>query len=569
MIFERLTVVVREGVVGRPERTDLSFWFANGEEHTGPTISPSGVSKFQGCNYKWGLYAIAKIPQKEKPAAEQGKLGHSYLEDWLLHKKNPPPTAIGTRLIASGALEEFPRPGSPGLTAEDVFAFVYSPTDDPEDMVVYWGYKDCERPGFVWDLKTTGDLCWAKNEQELFRDPQANIYAADNILQSGFSECTCKWVYVTTKGKTKKHPVQARLNTHNVLDTLNSFHAEALRMTRARAEGVLRAEDLPRDPTHCSAFGGCDYWDVCKGEMRRGSALRALRQQDKLAAQRKEDTMSSALDKIKASMAAAGKTPPQAGPPVNVSKPPAKAPAAPPKAAAAPPAKTPAKAPAVVAKTTAAPAAKPGLAGKPMAGRLAAAVGSVGKTPPKAVQAKGVTPPDAPEATADGDEEEGLAEGEEGEEGEEEAEEEAPPPPKKTVAKAAPAKAPATKPAPPKAPAKKAPEPEPEVEEEPEQEEELAAAGFTLLINVRNVKGPAPLSLEDYVTAARNLVEEEAGIPYRLIDFGKGPATLAAQLAALFDEHGVPSGVYSVDTTTFDREVLAVLAQYATVVLQG
>jgi len=577
VIFSKLTVVVKEGVVGRPTKEDLVFlWHADDGsswEYEGPTVSPSGYGKFDACRRKWGLYAIDKIPQKEKAASKLGLEAHGYLEDWQTLSIPPPPTTVGSRMLDTGVLEHFPPPGT--ARSEEVFAFAFSPTDDVDDAVVFWGYKDVELDAEVLDLKSTGDMRWAKTHQELLEDPQAIIYAADNMLVTRQHSATCTWVYFTVKGKKECRVVSVTMGLEHVVLGLLRFYPQALEMTRIRFENVLRGEDLPQNATHCGAFGGCDYMDMCKGTLRKGSVLSALRRQSKLEVQRKEhEDMASVMDKVRSVMAKSGKEAPPPAASVQVNKPPARplpaagkapppraAPAAPPRPAA------PAK-PVAPAK----PASKAAVVA-PAKGRLAAAAAAVGTGKPH-TPARGVNPPDAaePSLEADADDLEAAAE-DDGEAGEQEPEDVAEPEPEpepapQRAAPRAPAKpavAPA-KPAPAKAAAPK-PKPAPAPEPEPAEPVEEKIPGFALLIDVVLTGMEDAQDGQALVDEARHALESESG-PYRLIEFNKGPSLLAVQLSELL-MGAQPAGWFTLTSQRLDREVLDVLMRHASIVVQG
>jgi hypothetical protein len=530
MFVEKLEVRVREGVVGRPEKSDLEFYF-RGKPYKGPTISSSAYSKFYSCEHKWGLYAIAQVPQTEKRSTEVGKQAHAYLEDWLVFAKVPPATPLGMRMLDSGVLEHFPQPKAQGLRSEGVFAFGACLTDNIEDMVVFWGYKDVELDDLVQDLKSTSDLCWAKTPEELLEDPQATIYAMDNLLLTGRREARCRWVYFTTKGPVACKHVEVTFTFDKALDNVARIYEAALRMSRILRDGDTTVEDLPRNPLHCGEFGGCDYLPLCKNKMRAGAAFLAQRHQSKLEQERKkgEEQYMNALEKVKAKLAQSGVQVPANLPKQPVSPAPSPAPAASP---------TPAKPP------------LPALSSAK--GRLAAAVAAAAGTAKPAEPARGVVPPDAPTPRA--------TEEEEGEVLEQEAEEvvaPSPPPPPP----AAPSRAKGSKKAPsvPSAPVA-AQEKQSSFDYWPE-----ALDGFTLLVDVKVLSGPYPEDASTLVHIARQKVEKEAGMPVGLIDYGRGPALVAAQL----DEDLVanpPKGVFFVSRVAVDPRALEVLIRRASVV---
>ncbi len=546
MIFERLQVLVREGVTGRPERGDLTFWW-RGQQYTGPTISPSATSMFQQCQHKWGLYAIEKQPRVEKKSQAIGLEAHASLEAWLLHREVP----RWRRLLDSGALEHFPLPQSEGLQVEQVFAFAFSPYDDLDTVVVYWGFKDAEQGNTVFDLKSTSDLLWAKTREELERDPQANIYAADNLLQTGEDSAVCRWVYCTTRGKIDSDPREVCLSAEHVIEVLSDLHDTALSMTCIRKDKTLRADDLPKNESACGDYGGCDYLSLCKSSRRPGASLRAQHRQSLTEQQRRkeEEPMTSALDAIKAAMAAKKGTTVATPPTVPV-------------AAANARQTTVAAAPAAKAAPASPPPAAPPAAAPKRTGALAAVLNKMQPAQAAPAPAVGVVPPDAPPATVDEEAEEQEAQ----DEVDAAAPQEPTPPP--AAAKKPPGRPkgsttkPPAAPAPAAAPAKAAPAP---------KAAPAAGGSFVVFVDVRplRVGGLADLrDVSELVDTARAQVEAEAGQSIHTIEYGKGPYVVAAQL----DENlsaNKPVGTFLVSSKAVHIAVLEVLLRHADVAWGG
>lgn len=95
---------------------------------------------------------------------------------------------------------------------------------------------------------------------------------------------------------------------------------------------------------------------------------------------------------------------------------------------------------------------------------------------------------------------------------------------------------------------------------------EAFLGGLVLLLNTVPVRGPSTNDIEDLIGPLRRKVEEEAAMPYRFIEFNKGPAIVAHELEEIIE--GL-MGVYTVDTRLIDKEVLEVLMRHAHLVLRG
>lgn len=622
MILEPLDVVVTPGkpgspgFPGKPDKADCRFFFADGTEWTGPVTSPSAENKYDACERKWGLYAIDKVETKEKASTALGKRAHAELEEWLTNGTYPK----YERLVNAGVLEEFPQPKHPDLKVERVFAFAFSPNDLFEEVVVWWGFKDAEFHDEVMDLKSTGNIVWAKSAEELSGDTQGNVYAMDNILTNAGVGAWLKWVYFTTKGPLKKLVVRVWRPLEAVVSVLTERHANASEMRDHRLNPATTGMSLSPNALHCGDFGGCDYINICKLKAR--DSFMSLVRQSRLEKARKEGVLetpttgaTAPTEKkmgVIAAMQQANGVVPKAGATVPVgNKPPVnKAPAAKPAtAAAAKPATTkPATAPAAKPATTpakpaTATAAKPAtVAAKPATTAPSAkgALRSVLAKPAAAVveEAEGVNPPDAPEAQAQDEDavdpnaaaEGEVAEGDVVEEGadeggealEEVVEEEPPPPPPKKApapppkpAAAKPATAaakPATTTAKPAA-AKPAATAKPAAKETAvlAEGEPQVFAQFVLYLDAMPVKGPEAFSIkqiDDIITPAREQVESESQQNVNVIEFGNGWKFVAAQLEANI-RADKPVGRFFCSSRIVERPVLEVLMRFADVVLKG
>ncbi|MFA6046811.1 MAG: PD-(D/E)XK nuclease family protein, partial [Phycisphaerales bacterium] len=194
--IQLLRVVQKPGTKGKEynPQSDFNFYRPDGTEWIGKAFSPSAVDSYESCPRKWAWRAIDHVSVPSKPGAALGHKTHTELERWL--QDGTPPTS--RLLVDSGALVHFPRPRAVGMESEGTFAFLYTVfgtravmsgftgTEEygpPEDLVgaeehattsmlevCFWGRKDVQvldPMPWVYDLKTTKDLIWAKSEAEL------------------------------------------------------------------------------------------------------------------------------------------------------------------------------------------------------------------------------------------------------------------------------------------------------------------------------------------------------------------------------------------------------------------
>jgi hypothetical protein len=290
MKMRALGVTIIRAFKDRPKREDVHI-----EDWEGPLISPSALTSYLACPRKW---AFGALDGKYLPSTSSQALGqalHSQLEDWLMTGVPP----IG-RLTDSGALSLFPMPNTPGLECEQPFAVEIS--NDEGRRAVFWGFRDVAYPGGVMDLKTTSSLDWAKKPEELIKDPQANIYAAASMLESGLDHADLRWVYVTTRGTLASKPVDVRLTRDQVTARLSGWFDSVCYMSELRSAKTTRAITLEPQRKSCGDYGGCGFLSDC-GEVPAGGGFLSLRRQTKEQQERhvalKEEETVGIMDKVR------------------------------------------------------------------------------------------------------------------------------------------------------------------------------------------------------------------------------------------------------------------------------
>lgn len=509
MNITKLRVVVSNSVAPgeRPPRDQVAVYFPDGTLWEGPLVSPSALDTFSACERKWAFNALDKVPRTQTPAQLLGGKGHEQLEGWL--RAGQPPTL--PLLKDSGALVHFPPPYSPGLQIEEVFAFL---VDLESERVVFWGFKDAALPGLVLDLKTTSDFRWAKTPADLLRDTQAIIYAVDGMLSAQATSVRLRWVYTVTRGRPASQPVEAVIDWDTACSVLRSKLYAARKLSAFRQTFGLTAAQLEPNPTACGDFGGCEYRALCDPH----APVQPLKGH--------QMTM-SLIERVRASARVSQATLNQPAPVVAVtmsSAPPA--PAAPAAVQPQAPAAVQPEAPAVNPLASLASklvAARPQPPSAVAASAPAVVTSGVGRivtelrAPPVAVNAPDAAPPDADDAP--------LAGGK-------------------------------------RKKASKKDEARPVVS--PDDDEE-----FVLYVDVLAWKGPhVPHNADQLVSAARDLVEAEAGKSYRLLDYNDGPKLLAAQVSANCLA-AKPRGHWYVSSRLVDKEVLEALVRAADRAFKG
>jgi hypothetical protein len=262
----------------------------------------SGAGSVQfGCQRKWAWSKLDRVPKVQGASAIVGSQMHSHHERYLL---SGTPYDLTTRPgeLAAATRHLVPEPGTARVEQEIRFSF------DPDagkpgsasqsgsaGPILFGGKLDANwleytdkhtgtggAPGvtrplaIVLDHKSTSDIArYAKlTKSALLAHPQAPIYGVWAALEYGTEWVELRWNYVETRRKTGnpkiaqswhvvhrdelaaalEHPARVARRLLQVVQQANEVRASG------RPFGAL---DLPPNPNHCAAFGGCQFRDRC------------------------------------------------------------------------------------------------------------------------------------------------------------------------------------------------------------------------------------------------------------------------------------------------------------------
>ena len=252
-------------------------------------LSASQIGTWNQCKRKWGYSYLDRIKTPSHPSAELGQRVHAILEAWL---RDGTAFDLSTQegQIAAAGLQHLPLPG----TAEVEQGFVVQ-----TEAAKYRGFIDArfrdELP-VILDHKTTSDLRWAKTEEDLRKDVQATLYAAEAMLRTGSDAVELRWIYYTTRKPYKSRKVSLIVVKDEIeanFDAIDRTAAEMLTAYRDNRSG----SELPASPTACGAFGGCPYLALKVCTLSPKDMLRAHLESD---SQGRNSTMSMSLaEKLK------------------------------------------------------------------------------------------------------------------------------------------------------------------------------------------------------------------------------------------------------------------------------
>lgn len=217
------------------------------------SVSPSSLSTFRLCQRRWAWSAIDRIPREQAASAALGERVHAIVEAWLRDGKAPDLSTV-EGAIAGRALKHLPKPTTCEVEIEGSFEY--------EDLLFQFRI-DHLTPDMVGDLKTTGDMRWAKTPEQLVKDEQAIVYSKFHMLKFASDlPPALRWTYTKTKGAPSARKVDATLSAAEVEEGMQELLAVGRLMRKAK-ETVKTALELEPNPSACRAFGGCPHVERC------------------------------------------------------------------------------------------------------------------------------------------------------------------------------------------------------------------------------------------------------------------------------------------------------------------
>lgn len=226
-----------------------------GVDHGAIYLSASQINTWEDCQRKWGYQYIDGVRSPPGAGAELGTRVHAILEAWLKDGKAFDLSTMEGQIASSG-IQHLPNPKE----CEVEKGFVIK-----TDVANYRGYIDVrfgdELP-VILDHKTTSDLRWAKTEDDLRKDTQATLYAAEAMSRTGQDAVELRWVYYKTKKPYQSHKVSLVVLKEDIEKNFDAIDATAALILDAYAK-IKSGKELPPNPSHCGAYGGCYFIKTC------------------------------------------------------------------------------------------------------------------------------------------------------------------------------------------------------------------------------------------------------------------------------------------------------------------
>lgn len=232
-------------------------------------LSASQLELYKDCPRKWGFRYLDGIVTPPHPAALLGtEVQDEQIDPYLLTGRgfdfSRPSGEIAQKLVPL-----LPAPQSPGLVLRRKFEI-----PSPSGLFSYRGEFDIYAsdskivPGLVGgvpllgDIKTTGNLKYAKTAEKLRTDIQAQLYAMVILFEEPTDELDAVWFYTRTRGAPKAERHHVRLIASHVAEQFKIIDALGKECATIKVQAPTAA-DLPPNARMCDAYGGCPFRSIC------------------------------------------------------------------------------------------------------------------------------------------------------------------------------------------------------------------------------------------------------------------------------------------------------------------
>lgn len=251
-----------------------------------PLVSATQIELWRDCKRKWGFKYLELIVTPTHPAALLGtEVQDEQLDPYLANGRefdfSRPSGEIAQKLApllpARGSATMW-QEGAPlmGLTLRRKFLSMPSPGGKfayrgefdlwaPDSSVVPGLERSSldEVSPLIGDIKTTGNLDYAKTSEKLATDVQAQLYAMAIMFEDNVNELDLVWFYTRTRGARRAERHYLHVYSAHVAEQFQAIDAIATRLVEAKVARP-NVNDLPPNARMCEAYGGCPYRNKCQ-----------------------------------------------------------------------------------------------------------------------------------------------------------------------------------------------------------------------------------------------------------------------------------------------------------------
>ena len=248
-----------------------------------PLVSATQVELFETCQRRWGFKYLDRIEVPVHPAAALGtEVQDTQIDPYLAEGREFDFTRPSGE-IANALRPLLMAPKTPGLRLRRKFLM-----PSPSSAFAYQGEFDLWAPDsacvpgleggrpLLGDIKTTGNLTYAKNPATLAKDVQAVLYATDVMVEDGADELDLVWFYSRTKGARRAQREHlrvggapaasgiAQVSSSQIVEQFGRIDEIATKLVAIKLARP-KVEDLPPTVRACDLYPphGCPYRHKC------------------------------------------------------------------------------------------------------------------------------------------------------------------------------------------------------------------------------------------------------------------------------------------------------------------
>lgn len=234
-----------------------------------PLVSATQIDLWRDCQRKWGFKYVERLQTPTHPAAALGTEVQDTQIDPYLATGREFDFSRPSGEIALALKPLLMLPGTPGLRLRRKFLI-----PSPSGLFGYQGEFDLWAPDsacvpgleggapLLGDIKTTGNLNYAKTGEALLTDVQAELYSMVSMVEDNVDVLDLVWFYTRTRGAHRAQRSHVRVKASHVVEQFERIDAIGRELVTIKQSNP-KVSELPPNVRMCEAYGGCPFRYKC------------------------------------------------------------------------------------------------------------------------------------------------------------------------------------------------------------------------------------------------------------------------------------------------------------------